>query len=247
MKFISILFILLFCSTGLFAVQKVKNEKAKIAILTGKENDEGGNNAIIKRLRKAGYQVELLIDSLTSEEVIVKEEFDLLILPSTIGSWRAAKFRNIELPIMVWESYAFDKELGLVPENEGCYGGVPFAENNDELISEIEIVGDEHGLSAGFSGKVKVLKSLKWKQSVENPESNYVFGIPGENAFKIAKIKGTNHYTIFGYDKGKEMALKGVYAPEKRLAYYFHHAAPVYLTRNGWKLFDAAIDWLLNY
>ncbi|MBN1116708.1 MAG: hypothetical protein JXA77_05870 [Bacteroidales bacterium] len=247
MKYILIIVIIIYSSQWAFSTQGKKKELAKIAFLTGKEDAEGGNEAIISHLNKKGYHVELLIDSLTSADFILTETFDLLILPSTIGSWRAGKFKDIEIPIMAWESYAFDKELGLVPDNDNCYGGVPFAESDDELINEIEIVGNAHGLNAGYKGKVKVLKTAKWKESVENPESNYVFGIPGENAFKIAKIGNMNQYAIFGYEKGKEMAEKGFFAPDKRLAYYFHHAAPVYLTRQGWDLFDAAIEWLLNY
>lgn len=246
MKYVLIVFLII-GSLDAWSTSGNKNEPVKIAFLTGKENSEGGNQAVIRRLNKRGYYVEMLIDSITSAEYILQESFDLLILPSTIGSWRASKFRDIEIPIMTWESYAFDKELGMVPEREDCYGGIPFSEANDELISEIEIIGDAHGLNAGLSGKVKVLKAAKWKRSVENAESNYVFGIPGENAFKIAKIGSENRYAIFGYDKGAEMAIEGMFAPEKRLAYYFHHAAPLYQTREGWHMFDAAINWLLNY
>ncbi|MCF8361274.1 MAG: hypothetical protein K9G70_01490 [Prolixibacteraceae bacterium] len=234
---------------------KENNKKSvyKIAYLDGKEDAEGGNLAVIKHLEKKGYAVTVFIDSLTNPEQLIQENYNLLILPSTIGSWRAGKFKELSIPILAWESYAFDKELGMVADNPLHYGGVEFADSNKNLVNSINIIKPESELAAGLSGEIVVFNAKRWRKSVKNPESNFVYGIPNDNAIKIATIGASGAendinklYAIFAYDKGVEMAEKEFYAPEKRMGYYFHHAAPKYLTKKGWKIFDSSIEWLLK-
>lgn len=137
------------------------------------------------------------------------------------------KFRNLTIPVMLWDPYLFD-DMGLTDLTENTdYGLV--------TNSVLEINLQSHQAAAGLSGTVQVT----------NTPQEMIFGVPGNNAQIIASWQGdAGKAAIFAYEQGAQMF--GLSAPARRVGFFLKDGISAELTSNGWKLFDAAVDWAMN-
>ena len=71
-----------------------------------------------------------------------------------------------------------------------------------------------------------------------------VWGIPGTGAIVGATVVGTpTQATIFAYPSGSMMV--GRTAPGKRLSFFIHNNTVANVAPDGFKLLDAAVDWMI--
>lgn len=94
----------------------------------------------------------------------------------------------------------------------------------------------DHPVAAGLSGTVS---------PITLSQGNVGFGIPPETATIVAVSESQPEKALlFVYEAGDAMA--GSYlAPARRIGYYGKTNAFAYATDEGWRIFDAAIDWAL--
>ncbi len=155
----------------------------------------------------------------------------LIVISSTINSGDVVgKFKNVNVPVVTWESYILDdmKMTGSVAQTD-------FGQNSS--YHSITINDPSHPLAAGLSGSVQVLSwgsSFRWGWTTQS------------GAAKVAKVAGQEAwYGIFGFDKGQAMQ-GGFIAPERRASLFMDDDTPSFLTSNGKRLFDSAIEWAIG-
>lgn len=136
-----------------------------------------------------------------------------------------AKFRNVVVPVLLWEGELLD-DMSMTATND--FG----TETNQQHIA---IIAATHPMAAGLTGTVGVFPS----------NNTLTWGRPTVNAVKIATVTtaDTTKTTIFGYDTSALMS-GSVPAPARRVGFFLHDNNGSALTGDGNALFDAAIKWL---
>lgn len=184
--------------------------------------------AIQKHLEQQGYQVQILDQ--TQEPSQIKNT-NLIIMSSTVGSKNLKSgWRQLNIPLMTWESDYID-DLAMT----GKKSGTDFGDIDKQRY--LWLVNAPHPLSgklpAGTANVYKTQAMMDW-------------GKPGLGATIIATIYGEpEKAAIWGYEKGATMDYESI-APEKRLMFFLHNDTFTNLSEDGLKLFNAAIDWMLE-
>jgi glucose/arabinose dehydrogenase len=195
--------------TGGAAVLVVGNPAALIA----------GDTAVRTRLAGLGYTVTIVDDSASTAASAVNQ--DLVVISSSSAAKSVnTKFRNVTVPIVVWEHALFD-DLGMTSA-----AGTARASQVSLVIAS-----PGHPLAAGLTGTVQVATTA----------GKFASGTPGPNAVVVATIPGTTAAGIFAYELG--VTMPGLAAPARRVALFMSDATPSIFTSAGWSLFDAAIQW----
>ena len=178
-------------------------------------------------LEQLGYNVMVESDEHASSGDLNGKE--LIVISSTVHSGTLngnLNLKNVDIPIIVWESYLFDnyRMTGTSANHDyGSQGSVKWA----------WIDQPNHPLAAGYSGDIQVYSSNQTAR----------WGKPNSNAARVAKIPGsTNRYMVFGYDTGAEM-IGGFHAPAKRIGFFGDNHSLTALTNKGKDLFKAAAIW----
>ncbi len=180
--------------------------------------------------------------SVTSDEA---DFVDFVYVSSTVGSGDVGgKFLESTVPVFVQEPYIQDDMMMTGPAADVDYRFIEDITRGGSGMMDITIVDESHPLAAGLSGIVSTLSSYDVRGA---------WGAPSENADVVAKFvlhdgspdTLSQRVAIYGYDIGSEM-YNGYVAPERRVGFCWLDDAPDYGTEDGWKLWDAAIDWL-NY
>jgi len=152
---------------------------------------------------------------------------DLVIISETVGDTRvAAKYTMVPVPVICAHDALFD-DMKLTGNTAGDHATAN--------VTQIVITDMNHPLAAGIMGSVPVAggaQAASW-------------GNPAATAHKIANIPNqATHLAIFGYDKGAMMS--GLAAPAKRVGFFATETMTDSMNDNGWKLFDAAVDWAVS-
>ena len=151
---------------------------------------------------------------------------DLVIITDTVGNQVAAKYTMVQVPLICADQGLFD-DLKLT----GNAGGDHATAN----VTQIVITNMTHALAAGIMGSVTVAGGAEAA----------TWGNPAAAAIKVATIPNqANQVAIFGYDKGAMM--NGLAAPAKRVGFFATEGMADSMNDNGWKLFDAAVDWAVT-
>jgi hypothetical protein len=145
---------------------------------------------------------------------------DLVIITGTVGAQVAAKYTMVQVPLICASQVLYD-DLKLTA-----------AAGNTASVSQIVITDMAHPLAGGIMGSVTIAGGAQ----------TAAYGNPAAAAQKVATIPNqANQAAIFGYDKGAMM--NGLAAPAKRVGFFATDAMADNMNDNGWKLFDAAVDW----
>lgn len=188
-----------------------------------------GDSNVRTRLLGKGFDVTVIADadlassgSVTAAVVIISSTASSSLVGTT--------FLSTPVPIMTWESQLF-ASMGLVDGTASSSSG------ETATGATALVVNPSAGpLAAGLSGTVTVLSSslaqINW-------------GVPGAQAIAVAAVSGeASHLAIFAYDQGAQMV--GLLAPARRVAFFLTRSSSGALTAEGWKLFDAAVAWLVG-
>jgi hypothetical protein len=155
-------------------------------------------------------------------------EKDLVVISESVYSRKVTSaFRNLPVPVIVSEPWLFN-DMGMT----GSTYSIDFGRAKKQ--SSMIINESKHDLTAGLSREV----------SISHRKSAIGWGVPGQDALKIATLKGDPaKCTVFAYDKGAQMP--GLVAPARRLGFFLYRKTASFLTSEGWALFNAAVKWAL--
>ena len=186
-----------------------------------------GDVAIKKHLEDRGFAITL--KSGTDSRTADAEGKVLVIVSSTIDSDSVGtKFRDVAVPVIDSEHAIFDDMQMTAPKYWRDFGF-------DKEKTSVTIIDPKHPLSAGLTGTVKMTVV---------PET-IVWAIPPETAIKVAAHAGDpKKIAIFASDTGMQMY--GMKAPARRVGFCFYRDIPANASREGWALFDAAVDWAIE-
>jgi len=183
-----------------------------------------GDTAVNNRLVVLGYSVLVRTGSAAvSGDATGKA---VVAISSTVASTDVnTKFKNVAVPVVVWESNLFD-DMGMTGTVSGADFGVSGAQ------TQMSMLASSHPLAAGLSGTV----------TVTNSSDGFGWGKPAASAINVAaQTSDATKIVVFGYEAGSAMV--GLSAPARRLGFFLRDDTAANLTGNGWRLFDAAIAW----
>jgi hypothetical protein len=190
-----------------------------------------GDQAVYEHLLSRGYDVTITTgtdvpdDGSTALGKVLVVQSSSLGSGTTVAAAGGSKYKNVAVPVVVWESSNAD-DLGFQAAN-----GATGANQTD-----VNIVDATSPLAAGFpAGPVTVVTSPQ-TFSTSTPVGAHV----------VATIVGDpTQAVIYNYDKG-EKGDGGFTMPARRVFFFFQDTTAAAANANGWKLFDAAMDWALN-
>ena len=158
---------------------------------------------------------------------------DFVYISSTVSSGQVTnKFKDVEIPVILIEPYAQD-DMGMTLDTDSTRF---FQAVQGNMIVEAE----GHFLAAGLTGEVEVFTVLEIQSGQ---------GIPGGEGILIASYvpadgEWINTGAIYAYEKGALMA-DSTAAAGRRYFAGWNDEGVANLTEDGWKIWQASIDWAL--
>lgn len=151
--------------------------------------------------------------------------FDVIVVSESCESARVASsgvFETIATPVVSAEGHWLD-ESGVA--KEGLKVGAQ---------TTIEIIDSTHPIAAGLTGKVVVYPQ---------PHTLFLGSQPAPGATKVATQDGNpQNFALLAVDKGAQLT-GGKTAPARRVHWFWEIEAGASLTGDGWKIFDASVNW----
>jgi|GEM_PF-3222452 len=180
--------------------------------------------AVKRRLEDLGYTVTLKDDGACNTND--GNDKGLIVISSTCNSSNVGyKYRDINVPVITWESYIFD-DMKMTGNSVNSHYGTC---NN---VSKLRVTDSSHPICAGATGDFTIFncgKTINW-------------GNPGTGAKKVACVPGFNNWAmIFTYDAGHAMV--GMNAPARRCGFYFDTDNADNCNNTGWLIFDRTVQW----
>ncbi|MBM7846489.1 polymorphic toxin-type HINT domain-containing protein [Herpetosiphon giganteus] len=200
-----------------------------VVLIVGSTPATGSADArIVQQLTSLGYDVTTVVQSAASSSSANGKRLVLIsatVNSSTIGS----TFRDVAVPVMLWENGLYDVEMGMTSTTLGTDYGTTASQTT------LTIQNPSHPMAAGLSGSVSVMSAGRAMP----------YGSPNSNAVRIAGTSSTTpKAVIFGYDQGSVMV--SATAPARRVGFFFNDDTPLVATAEGWALFDAAVLWAVS-
>jgi probable HAF family extracellular repeat protein len=207
-----------------FLVTSLPTFKPSVLFIVASTTLNSGDSAVKSHLEDMGFAVTT--KSATSSVTSDANGKSLVLISSTLTSSDVnTKFRDVTVPVMIWESSLCDDMKMTSTVKDTDFGTV-----SGQTQVVMQTTG--HPMSGGLTGTPTVV----------NASSIFSWGKHNGNAIKIATVVGnTNKAAIFGYEKGASMV--GMQAPERRVGFFLEDVTASNLNSNGWKLFDAAVNW----
>ena len=191
-----------------------------------------GDIAVNQHLLDRGFDVQLAMGSDVPDDGSTANGRDLIIQSSSLGSGTVeisgvGKFRFLPIPAIFWEPSSLDAFAF-----QAANGGSTVGE------TAVNIVDPSHQLAAGFSkGLVTVTTA---------PETQgFGQGTP-VGAHVVATLANDPSQAVIAYYDKSEKGFDNFVMPARRVFFYFLDNTAAISNDNGWKLFDAAVDWSLG-
>jgi len=147
----------------------------------------------------------------------------ILISESVTSTDVNTKFRDGTVPVICLEPALFDdfRMAGTVQNTD-------FGQTASQ--TELELTAVSHPLAAGLT------------VPISSTAGTFSWARPAPGAISIGRIVGTSdHLGIFAFDAGQ--ALTSGVAPARRVGWVASGNLPTTLTKQGWQLFDDAVNW----
>jgi hypothetical protein len=196
---------------------------ASALLVVGNTTLGAGDNAVKNRLTQLGFTVTVKAASAATSADATGQT--VVLVSSTVASGDvAAKFRDVTVPVVAWENAIFD-DMKLTGTVAGTDYGTASAQTS------VNVATPSHALAGGRTGTNAVSGS-----------SNFTWGKPSASAVKAATLPSdASKATLFGYEKGAAMV--GMNAPARRVGLFLEDTTANSLSKSGWALFDAAVNW----
>lgn len=203
----------------------------KVLLITG-ATPNASENATRAHLERRGFVVAVVsADRLKTADAAGQT---LIIAGPGVGQSEAkvAALKDAAVPLLTMRNGAM-AAVGMTGNTHDHFS------SHFKSLTELQLVRVDHPLAAGLSGTVKV--------ATRAGRFSYAKQIEGTEAVRIAIPEAgfEDRTVLFGYERGARM-FAGT-APARRVAFFAGHYLPFSeLTPEGLKLFDAAVDWLLQ-
>ncbi len=207
-----------------------------VLLVTGSSTLNTSETAIKSRIETLGFTVTVkaagsnqnsavnTVDAMGKAAVVISST----VTPANV----LAKFRNVAVPVFLWEAELLDDQA-----MTGTVLNTDFGVQTSQ--TQVAIIDSAHQMAAGLTGTVSVVTA----------SSSLTWGKPNVNSAKIASLTGdATKITIFGYETGAVMpgsGAPGVPAAARRVGFFLTDTNGVNLTDpQGKALFDAAFKWV---
>jgi hypothetical protein len=199
-------------------------------MLVGDLSLQNDDQRVKQRLESLGYLVRVRLSG--PPDLRELQGVSVVLVSSSVFSLDLnTQYRDIAVPVMVWEPSLFD-DFGMTGPEESRACGVA-ASAGEAFISL-----PSHPMAAGLDGSVTVVTNGHGEHRLW---LNY--GTPGPSAAWVATWPGRpGRALLFAYEQGAPMpGLPS--APARRVGFFFYDDGRLHLTPAGWALFDAAVTW----
>jgi hypothetical protein len=187
------------------------------------------------RLQSQGFEVHVQSSGAPRAEELRRAR--LIVISSTASARdMSAHYRDLGLPIIVWEPFSFD-DLGMT-------GAEPKVDQGSDLSDgEMVIKDPSHPLAAGRAGTAAVVEP---GEGARPRRVRMSYGMPGPQAQVVAVWPGApSRAMVFAYERGAPMPGLPA-APGRRVGLFLHNATAVVMSETAWSMFDAAVAWCLR-
>jgi hypothetical protein len=193
-----------------------------VLFVVGNTTLSAGDAAIRTRLQGLGATVTLR--SATAATSADAQGKALIVISESVTSGDVnTKFRDSAVPVVCLEPALFD-DFRLA----GAVDGADYGTSTNQ--TELELTAISHPLAAGLT------------VPISSAAGTFAWGRPAAGAIGIGKIVGSSdRMGIFAFDTGQ--ALTSGVAPARRVGWVATASLPTTLTKQGWQLFDAAVNW----
>ena len=177
----------------------------------------------------------LVVDDAASQTADAASKDLVVISASVTANNVGSKFRDVPVPVMVWEDNLYD-DMGMTLNGANAHGSEPSQ-------TQLTIVNAAHDLAGNLAVGT---------YTIYNSAHSLAWGVPGAEAAQIATLTGdsTNFviFVIFGYETGDAMPGLPSTAPDRRVAFWLDEVLvnSSDLTSQGLILFNAAITWAMS-
>jgi len=192
-----------------------------------------GDIAVQQHLLDRGFDVTLAMGSDVPDDGSTALGSDLIIESSSLGSGTVetadgvGKFRALAIPALEWEASSTDA-FGFQQAN-------PTTGTTDNQ-TQINIVDPSSPLAAGFPAGPVTVTSAGATYSQSTPTGAHI----------VATLAGSpDQDVLYSYEKG-DKGYNGFVMPARRVFFFFQDNTASVANDNGWKVLDAAVDWLLG-
>ena len=182
-----------------------------ISVIVPCYNEQEVLPQLYDRLIADGYNI-MLVDGPSSQTSDANGKSMVLISSTCASGDVNTKFRDVSVPVMVWEPYLFDDMEWTVPTGGTDYGTT--AVQQDQLY----VLDSAHYLADGNSDTITVASST----------SIYTWGIPNSNAAQVASRSERQIIrleTPMGMCPGQR-AMKGTRVPLSKTRYFQPRRSP---------------------
>ena len=195
-----------------------------------------GDIAVNQHLIDRGYYVELAQGSLVPDDGSTAVGKDLIIESSSLGSGTVeipdpaggpnlSKFKFLAVPAIEWEASSQDA-FGFQAAN-----GTTTASQ-----TAVNIVDANSPLAAGLSAGLHTVVTSPQTFSQGTPVGAHIVATLATDATQAI---------VYNYDTG-EKGFNDFVMPARRIFFFFQDNTAAAANADGWKLFDAAVDWAQN-
>lgn len=196
-------------------------------VLLVRAREGGGENPIIEHLKKQGYTVYDVVDANLSMDQA--KDYGVIYVSAAVSSSRiGTRLNQSPIPLVVSKT-----------QTAGLIGMVGVTDYVDEAgTKSMELKDSKHPLAAGLKGPVAFYK--------ENGAFSFARNL-SKDAAVIAEYEsaGKKNASIFAYEKGAKNA-NGEAVAARQVFFSLPAGQVPNLTDEGWKLFDASIQWAIQ-
>ncbi len=186
------------------------------------------DEALRQRLSTSGYLVDVVAASALTPEMAVGYTA-VVVSESSLSSDIGTKLTNAKVPLLVLEPSVFDDLRLTGPNWMADFGDVTGGTNI--------VVANPHRTGANLVGSIQVVST----------PSKFVWGSPviAEATIVAHAVGRPTWATVFALEQGAKDTT-GQPLAHRRVGWFAGRDTPSALTTDGWKLFDAAIAWLVG-
>lgn len=202
-------------------------EEGKKALFVGR--DSGGDGITIKRLKGLGFEVEVVADKeLVPESALQKK---LVFVSSTVNSGKVGKkLKDSPVPVI----YAESQNIGDIEFS----GKTSDFDNGDFTGKTVVIKDGSHPIAAGAG--------LKGNVDIYKQDGKIGFVVPSPEGVIVAAAPDDERKAVIcAFEKGAKN-LNGEPAPARRAYFYLVGGEEINQSDDGWKLFDATVQWVTD-
>ncbi|MFK7907464.1 MAG: LamG-like jellyroll fold domain-containing protein, partial [Chitinophagales bacterium] len=203
------------------------NMSESVLFVVGNASLNSSDASIKSRLESMGHSVTVKDDD--AVQVSDGHNRGLIVISSTVHSSKVnTKFRDTNVPVILWEAWLYD-DMKMTSTSQGTDYGSAGSQ------TQVQINNSTHPITNGFIGNVSVM----------NNAQTFYWGKPN-SAASLATLNGqSNKSVIFAYDLGDQMV--GMNAPGRRVGLFLNNSSATQMTNHGINLFEAAVNWATNH